>query len=218
MYFPHQRLQVHIHAHPTPIRVSYQTVRALIPLLLFPPLPPPEENPPPSSATHEDGDNGGKGKEKEQPNFDIVLFIGMASGRKFFTLESRAHRDGYAGRDVDGKTMEGDELWQGGAYQGAPEVLETGFPVGEVLKKVKARLLEEDIRQSDDAGHYLCDFIYYTGLVEYWRRDPKGERPVMFLHVPGEAEGEDLLKGRTVALELIRTLVESRRMKREEGG
>ena len=40
----------------------------------------------------------------------------------------------------------------------------------------------------------------------------------MFLHVPGGTEEEDVLKGRTVALELIRALVESRRAKREEGG
>ena len=82
----------------------------------------------------------------------------MASGRKFFTLESRAHRDGYAGRDVDGETMEGDKLWQGGAYQEAPEVLGTGFPVGEVSKKVKARLLVS-LTEGKGGGFIFSSFL-----------------------------------------------------------
>lgn len=70
------------------------------------------------------------------------------------------------------------------------------------------------LRLSNDAGHYLCEFIYYTSLLEYWRREPKGlakgERPVVFLHVPGQAEEEDLKRGRIVAIGLIKALVETR--------
>lgn len=69
---------------------------------------------------------------------------------------------------------------------------------------------KEDLRSSDDPGYYLCDFIYYTSLVEYWRRDPNGPRPVMFLHVPGGYEKEDVERGRQVTLGLISALVESR--------
>lgn len=66
------------------------------------------------------------------------------------------------------------------------------------------------MRPSDDAGHFLCDFIYYTGMLEYWKRDKEGERPVMFLHVPAEAGREDIERGAKVAEGLIRALVESR--------
>ena len=70
------------------------------------------------------------------------------------------------------------------------------------------------LRLSNDAGHYLCEFIYYTSLLEYWRREPKGvskgERPVVFLHVPGQAEEEDLKRGGIVAIGLIKALVETR--------
>jgi len=70
------------------------------------------------------------------------------------------------------------------------------------------------LRLSHDAGHYLCDFIYYTSLLEYWRREPKGmargERPVVFLHVPGQADEESLGRGRQVAIGLIRALIETR--------
>lgn len=73
-----------------------------------------------------------------------------------------------------------------------------------------------DVRPSNDAGRYLCDFIYYTSLVEYWRRDPDMMAPVMFLHVPGRVEDLDIETGRKVALELIRAMVES--AMRKKGG
>lgn len=66
-----------------------------------------------------------------------------------------------------------------------------------------------DIRPSSDAGRYLCDFIYYTSLVEYWRKDPKAMAPVMFLHVPGSIQDHDIEMGKKVALGLIGAMVAS---------
>lgn len=68
---------------------------------------------------------------------------------------------------------------------------------------------EEDLRPSYDAGHFLCDFIYYTGLVEYWKQNPRGDRPVTFLHVPGDYTEEALQRGVKVASGLIVSLVQS---------
>ena len=79
------------------------------------------------------------------------------------------------------------------------------------------RLQDEDVRPSGDAGRYLCDFIFYTGLVEYWRRDPEGDLPVVFLHVPGAAEEEDVERGTRVTAGLIRALVENKRAKMKAG-
>lgn len=67
--------------------------------------------------------------------------------------------------------------------------------------------MDEDLRPSDDPGRYLCDFIYYTSMVEYWRRDHEGRRPVMFLHVPAGNTEEDLERGRKVVMGLIEALV-----------
>ena len=73
---------------------------------------------------------------------------------------------------------------------------------------------DEDVRLSDDAGRYLCDFVFYTGLVEYWRRRKEGEdgedAPVVFLHVPGETEDKNIRSGVRVAEGLIKALVETR--------
>lgn len=73
-----------------------------------------------------------------------------------------------------------------------------------------------DVRPSGDAGRYLCDFIYYTSLVEYWRRDLGMVAPVMFLHVPGRVEDLDIEMGRKVAMGLIGAMVGSARRGKEE--
>jgi hypothetical protein len=58
----------------------------------------------------------------------------MAAPRPYYTLETRAHRDGYFMPDVDGKTMLGDQVW---ADIGAPEVLKTGFDTDDVWRRWK---------------------------------------------------------------------------------
>ncbi|KAI4155503.1 MAG: hypothetical protein LQ340_000956, partial [Diploschistes diacapsis] len=68
---------------------------------------------------------------------------------------------------------------------------------------------DEDVRPSKDPGRFLCDFIYYTGQLEYWKRNPSGDRPVMFLHVPGDHTEEAIEKGVKVAGGLIMALVQS---------
>ena len=170
-----------IHTHRE-IPVIYAYVRKIIPELVFP----------------QDG---------LKPNYDIVLNIGLAPGRTFYTLETLAHRDGYDRKDEDGKSLEGDTLWQR-EYK-APERLHTSFNTEDVWRRWKSRFVNVDLRPSNNAGHYLCDFTYYASMLEYWRRDPEGQRPCMFLHVPNGVEEADLKRGRDVALGLITALVAS---------
>ena len=171
-----------LHTHPEPITVSYAYVRKIVPELLF-------------------------SKDDLKPKYDIVLNIGLAPGRKFYTLETLAHRDGYDKEDEDGKTLEGDTFWQR-EYK-APERLHTSFMTEDVWRHWKSGLVSVDLRPSNNAGHYLCDFIYYACMLEYWRREPMGQRPCMFLHVPSGLEEEDIQRGRNVALGLIAAIVAS---------
>ena len=170
-----------LHGHP-PITVSYAHVREIIPELLFP-------------------------KDGSKPRYDIVLNIGLAPGRNFYTLETLAHRDGYIKRDEDGKSLENDTFWR--VELKAPERLHTSFDTEEVWRRWKSRLTNLDLRPSNNAGHYLCDFTYYACMLEYWRRQPRGPRPCMFLHVPSGLEEKDIERGREVALGLIYALVAS---------
>ncbi|CAO1597286.1 hypothetical protein XANCAGTX0491_001103 [Xanthoria calcicola] len=203
----------------SPIPVHYRTVRDVVPRLLFPQPPgkvamtrsyPPSiptslfQDLPPVDPTAED-----------KPRFDFVLHIGMAAPREYFTMETCAHRDRYLGKDEAGETMEADTLWRD-EYK-APEILRPGFDAEDVWKRWKSDLMGVDVRPSSDAGRYLCDFIYYTSLVEYWRKDSKAMAPVMFLHVPGNSGDYDIEMGRKVALGLIGAMVASTSARRTEG-
>lgn len=150
---------------------------------------------------------------KPKPRYDIVLHIGMAFQRAYYSLETLAHRDGYTKKDVNGDSMSDDTLWKD-EYR-SPEVFHTSFNTEDVWRRWKAGLTDEDLRPSDDPGRYLCDFIYYTSLAEYWRHGSDQKRPVMFLHVPAGYEKDDLERGRKVTLGLIEALVWSLR---KEGG
>lgn len=69
-----------------------------------------------------------------------------------------------------------------------------------------------DARVSEDAGRYLCDFIYYSSLAELTKK--KEERRVMFFHVPADCDEEAIQKGVNMTLNLIRALVDSDRVRK----
>ena len=116
--------------------------------MLFPPTPPADPNDPLAAAVGSELDShsgfaqtplsssSGSGHDapRQRPNYDVVLFIGMAAPRQFYTLETHAHRDGYLFPDVDGETMEGDRVWTG---MEAPAVLGTGFDTEDVWRRWK---------------------------------------------------------------------------------
>ena len=185
--------------HPSPINVAYKTVRQLIPSLISPTGPNLRHNPK---------------KGKSTPDFDAVLHIGLAPGQDFYAIEAQAHRDGYDKKDVAGQTLEGDSFWD--EVYHAPAILKTTFDMEAVQKKWKASQPKEDLRVSEDAGMFLCEFIYFTSLVEYWRHDTGGPRPVLFLHVPDGQDEADLKRGRKITLGLLEALVESLRSKEDE--
>lgn len=85
--------------------------------------------------------------------------------------------------------------------------LSVPYPPDEHFLHVWKTLAPEnlDLRVSQDPGHYLCDFIFYTSLSLAKRQG--ADRNVVFLHVPGSAEDADIERGRNVALALIKTMV-----------
>lgn len=157
----------------------------------------------------------------------------MAATTDEYTVERQGHRDGYyvyegkrvEVRDVDGKTLSECEeemgLEEGEYWRECPKVLQTTLDVDDVLERMHqpgpdgmSRLPDGvAVEASDDAGNYLCDFIYYSSLSHFWRKNDgeHGERPVVFLHVPPESDEEVLQKGREVTKALIRAVVASGR-------
>lgn len=187
--------EIQIISYGTPIRVCYEDVRELVPLL----------------------------HENYLGTIDLILHIGMASGRSHYTTELYAHRDGYTkNKDLDGKTLPPDDGFN--HFGDCPIMMTTSLDISDVLSRWETKINDlpkssaaygADCRPSEDAGRYLCDFIYYNSLAWFGRRNGKldggqvTDRPVLFLHVPAESDSKMLEKGKQVALSLIEAMAEN---------
>ena len=185
---------IRIITYGSPIRVCYREARALVPSLL----------------------------EGYQGTIDMVLHIGMASGRKYYTAERYAHRDNYdQHKDLDGEVPSLEEALE--QFPDCPVMMESSLDYETMLRFWQSTVSSApegspahgaDCRSSEDAGHYLCDYTYFNSLTWYGRRHQRVEdgkasdRPVMFLHVPAESDDETLETGREVAVALIRSMVD----------
>ncbi|KAM5351705.1 hypothetical protein ACJ41O_004428 [Fusarium nematophilum] len=182
--------KVRILVHPEPIRVNYHVVRGLVPTFY---------------------------ETYHGRRVDMVVHIGMAGPRPFYCIERRGHRDGYKYADVDGEKLDEEEErkpdtdWP---WRGLPEEIETDLDVEDVLALWQGHSSKDmDLRVSEDAGHYLCDFIYFSSLAELWKL--QRPRKVVFLHVPADASEQSIEHGRELAVNLIRSIVESETGKRD---
>jgi pyrrolidone-carboxylate peptidase len=146
----------------------------------------------------------------ENPNYDIILHIGLAAARNYYTLEQQSVRDGYLDKDVDDAYFSKHDAAR--LFSECPAVLRPTFDCADVLKRWRGNVSDcvgADIRSSNDPGSYLCGFLYYLSLSWFWKQG-REERPVVFLHVPDLPNEIDIEQGRRVAIGLIRALVESR--------
>lgn len=194
----------HILVHPEPVRVNYQRVRALVPSLWGEPMP-----------------GGEEGEEAAWPDrhgrtIDAAVHIGMAGPRQVYQVERRAHRQGYRRADVDGETLAEDEDSEDWRWRDYPDELETDIDVDDVLQRWKGHSPKHlSLCISEDAGRYLCDFIYYSSMSYLWKRGRP--RKVVFLHVPADASNKAVTRGTALAISLIRSIVESETLTRAKG-
>ncbi|KAK1030885.1 hypothetical protein LTR33_017030, partial [Friedmanniomyces endolithicus] len=153
---------------------------------------------------------------------DLVLHIGMASGRQYYAAERYAHRSGYSKhRDLDGCIPSADETERD--FGDCPDLMETSLDFENVVQQWQSTISDSpktspacgaDCRPSENAGNFLCDFTYYNSMVWYGRRNKKlegganSDRPVIFFHVPAESDEAALEKGTAVATALIQAMVE----------
>jgi len=147
----------------------------------------------------------------EDPEYDIILHIGLAAARKYYTLERQSVRDGYLQKDVDDAYFSKHDAAR--LFSECPAVLKPTFDCADVWRRWRGNVSDDvgtHIRLSDDPGSYLCGFLYYLSMSWFWKQS-KEERPVVFLHVPDLPTENDIEQGRQVAIGLIRALVESRK-------
>ncbi|KAI0404925.1 hypothetical protein F4802DRAFT_205361 [Xylaria palmicola] len=169
---------------PGPVRTSYEYTRDLVPRLW------------------DDADR----------KVDYAVHIGMAGPQLVYSIERRGHRDGYGDRDVDGRLLEDERRHaeQGAQWiwHGAPHELLSDLDIDDVHRRwVERSPTELDLEISEDAGHYLCDFIYYSSLAHLWKQ--QRPRKVVFFHVPLHSDTKSLERGVELVLTLIRSIVES---------
>ncbi|KAH8696265.1 hypothetical protein BGW36DRAFT_380580 [Talaromyces proteolyticus] len=207
---------IHIHVHTTPISVSYSFVRTQLPSIL-------------DSFKREHG---------KRP--DLIIHMGIAPTRKYYSVETRAYRDNYRITDIDGKLGfdDGEKIWKA---KGLPSVLcplpkETQgialdkaappssiekeeqqhgyspkiivpYPPNEHFRQVWKSYApaETDIRISEDAGRYLCEFIFYSSLA--LALEEGQDQSVLFFHVPSATDDAALELGNKVAVALIKSMM-----------
>ena len=99
----------------------------------------------------------------------LCVHVGVAP-IAFPKLERRGKNSGYVLVDVDGNLPP-----NGVCKERGPEELQTSVDLEIVLKKLSSAEVEFEI--SEDAGRFLCDFMYYSSLY-------LGDCPVIFVHLP----------------------------------
>ncbi|KAI9338357.1 hypothetical protein DFJ73DRAFT_962129 [Zopfochytrium polystomum] len=198
--------RVRIVVHPEPVRVSYNVVRALVPRLWSPPSPS-------STSDAAAASTSPPSPSPSPPRIDLALHIGMAGSDPTYHLEQLGHRDGYFSPDVDGKLLEDEkrrkEEGDGWIWHGLPAELETDVDVKGVVSRWRELCPHSQMKVSRDAGHYLCDFIYYSSLAHLRVHQPDKRRRVVFLHVPDDASDAAVQRGKEVVLALLQAMIES---------
>ncbi|KAK7557201.1 hypothetical protein JOL62DRAFT_503796 [Phyllosticta paracitricarpa] len=195
--------RIRLIVHPSPLPVAYHPTATLVPTILA------AQNP------------------------DLVLHLGLAAGRNYFALERSSVRIGYGrNKDVLGQRwadFDSDRQWPShlkaftegdGKLCSYPDRLATSLPFEDIWRRWRALV---EVRPSDDVGSFLCGFIYWTTLAWFWARAQQrqkeerekadagieGERPVLFLHVPGCPEERDLQRGKEITVAAIKAMVAS---------
>ncbi|MBU6475934.1 MAG: pyroglutamyl-peptidase I [Alphaproteobacteria bacterium] len=122
---------------------------------------------------------------------EIVLSFGVAAEETGFRLERAAHnRVGTSRPDAAGCRPDKDFIGDG------PQRYDTAVPLENICKRLKESGIQA--RLSDDAGDYLCNFVYYLTLEAAQNSD--FIKSACFIHIPvpdraGTLSAVDVLRG-----------------------
>lgn len=137
------------------------------------------------------------GSGDEQYNYDIHLHVGVSASRSHISIERRARRYGYSVADamhegppsarntISGKSLAGfigEEWGLPDAHGEFRSTLDVDRLVQDLSKKWPGQ-----IQISEDAGLYLCEYLYYCSLATGQRVSTASQqpaKPVVFIHIP----------------------------------
>jgi pyroglutamyl-peptidase len=102
-------------------------------------------------------------------NHDLIIHLGVATGAEKVRFELNAHniKDG---KDTTGVCFSNSPI-RDGKYQ-----IETTFPIELIKDFVENNKSEAEI--SNDAGAYLCNYVYFNSLTKLYN-----DSKVIFIHV-----------------------------------
>jgi pyroglutamyl-peptidase len=104
-------------------------------------------------------------------SYDLILSLGLASSRKYISLEQKAYNEMNAIHlDNDGVRKMGDAILPKQAKE-----LATPFDLTKLQKALAEKSIPSDI--STDPGRYICNEVYYLDLAS--------GIPALFVHFPG---------------------------------
>lgn len=131
----------------------------------------------------------------DELNPRLCVHVGVSLYRVVM-LEKCGKNCGYVGQDIFNRTPSTNVCVSDG-----PKVLPSQFDVDSVCEKLRQKVSDVAFDVSEDAGRYLCDFLYYTSL-------HVNRAPVLFVHVPDlDTPYSTAQLGHTLKI-LIETLLE----------
>ncbi len=123
--------------------------------------------------------------------FDLAIHLGVAGRADRFRFEAVAANE----CDADAEDAQGEHPRSVAIVEGALATLVTRFPVDHVVATLSGRGVP--VRRSEDAGRYLCNYLYYRSMHAVWSRGTASQT-VLFVHIPtvrDDRGGDDEARG-----------------------
>lgn len=143
---------------------------------------------------------------KDYPNVEYFIHVGVHQEATNFRIERRARHGPYERKDVLGHSFseENDSKWHS-----LPDELFTPIDAQSLVETVKADVKIDRIETSEDAGLFLCEFIFYNSLfqTQLLRKTTGIPANSLFFHVPTGLSSGEIEQGRDILLSIIRALV-----------
>jgi pyroglutamyl-peptidase len=108
-------------------------------------------------------------KEYENSNYDLVIHLGVATNDNILRFEVRA-RNERSGKDVQGNAPERKEIIQ--------NMTDLETTLNRVQLAAFCARYAGKARISDDAGTYLCNYVYFNSLINMGT-----STKVLFIHI-----------------------------------
>ncbi|KAK9872462.1 hypothetical protein WA026_017931 [Henosepilachna vigintioctopunctata] len=105
---------------------------------------------------------------------ELVVHVGVSGEARKITIEKNANRNGYVISDCYGKEHPTGQVCEAEVGE---DCISTGIDVKEICDFLNNTSEPMKYEQSENAGRYLCEYIYYTSLMQ-------DREKCIFIHVP----------------------------------